>query len=79
MVYDHILFIINIKSSTHKYDSKIGHATFWNFLPNTLNFSTDNLKYPEPTQAILKIEVANSKPTKRISCSNVNIRYNFKK
>lgn len=59
-------------SSTHKYTAKgIGHATFWNFLPLTLNFHDDHLNFPTPTQAIYKIKYANSKPISRITCSNV--------
>jgi hypothetical protein len=60
-------------SSTHKYNAKgIGHSTFWNFLPGTLNFHDDYLNFPTPTQSIYKIKYANSKAKKRISCSNVN-------
>jgi 5-hydroxyisourate hydrolase-like protein (transthyretin family) len=58
-------------SSTHKYNSKSGHATFWNFLPYTINFHNDHLDFPEPTQAIYKIPFINNKPVKRIACSNV--------
>jgi hypothetical protein len=59
-------------SSTHKYQAKgVGHATFWNFLPFALNFHDDHLEFPTPTQAIYKIQFANSKPKKRITCSNV--------
>lgn len=63
-------------SSTHKYKAKgIGHATFWNFLPFALNFHDDHLDFPTPTQAIYKIKFANSQPKKRITCSNVIIKY----
>ena len=59
-------------SSTHKFKVKgVGHATFWNFIPNTLNFYEDDLNFPQPTQAIYKIKYASSKPKKRITCSNV--------
>jgi hypothetical protein len=58
-------------SSTHKYNNKSGHATFWNFLPYTINFHDDHLDFPSPTQAIYKIPFINSKPVKRIACSNV--------
>ena len=61
-------------SSTHKYQAKgIGHAIFWNFLPFTLNFHEDELGFPQPTQAIYKIQFASSKAKKRITCSNVII------
>jgi hypothetical protein len=60
-------------SSTHKYNTKgLGHATFWNFLPFSLNFHDDHLDIPLPTQAIYQLQYANSKPAKRITCSNVN-------
>jgi uncharacterized protein YlaI len=58
-------------SSTHKYNANAGHATFWNFLPFSINFNDDNLEFPSPTQAVYKLHFANSKPIKRISCSNV--------
>ena len=59
-------------SSTHKYQAKgVGHAVFWNFLPFALNFHDDHLQFPTPTQAIYKIQFANSDPKKRITCSNV--------
>jgi len=59
-------------SSTHKYQAKgIGHATFWNFLPFSLNFYEDELNFPLPTQAVYKLQFASSKPKKRITCSNV--------
>ncbi len=61
-------------SSTHKYRAKgCGHATFWNFLPFTLNFHEDDLNFPQPTQAIYKLQFASSTPKKRITCSNVSI------
>jgi len=59
-------------SSTHKYNVKgLGHATFWNFLPFSLNFHDDHLDIPLPTQAIYQLQFANSKVVKRIACSNV--------
>jgi hypothetical protein len=63
---------VRIFSSTHKYVAKgLGHATFWNYLPFTLNFHEDYLEFPAPTQAIYQLQFANSKPVKRITCSNV--------
>lgn len=64
-----------IFSSTHKYNAKIGHATFWNFLPFTLNFYDDHLQFPKPTQAIYLLD--SSQPNKRLACSNVNEIYLF--
>jgi len=65
-------------SSTHKYQAKgIGHATFWNFLPFSLNFYEDNVNFPMPTQAVYKLQFASSTPKKRICCSNVICFYNF--
>ena len=67
-----------IFSSTHKYQAKgIGHATFWNFLPFALNFYEDSLEFPNPQQAIYKLQFANSKPKKRICCSNVKFFFFF--
>lgn len=57
-------------SSTHKYNSNSGHATFWNFISFSLNFVDDNLDFPKPTQSIYPLQLANSKPIKRITCSN---------
>jgi hypothetical protein len=67
-----------IFSSTHKYQAKgIGHATFWNFLPFTLNFYEDNLNFPQPTQAVYKLQFAKSNPKKRATCSNVYYFFMF--
>ena len=66
------IILSNNYSSTHKYNVKgLGHATFWNFLPFSLNFHDDHLEFPMPSQAIYQLQFANSHPVKRITCSNV--------
>jgi len=60
-----------IFSSTHKYPNQSGHASFWNYLPYSVNFKEDkDMIYPEPTQSVIPIFHQNRKPVRRICCSN---------
>ena len=71
-VYSCVVCTQRVFSSNHKYNSKSGHATFWNHLPFTLNFKQDdNIKYDRPTQAVIPMHLLYSKPEKRVCCSNV--------
>lgn len=64
-------------SSTHKYKTDSGWASFWNYLPLSINFKEDAInKYKTPTQAILPIQFVGSKPVKRMTCTHVII-YNI--
>ncbi len=59
-------------SSTHKYPTDSGYASFWNYLPFALSFKKDFLdKYKTPTQAVLPIQFVGNKPIRRICCSHV--------
>ena len=64
----------NLFSSTHKYQTDSGWASFWNFLPFSISFKNDNIeKYKTPTQAILPIKFVGNKPITRLACSHVSI------
>uniref|UniRef100_A0A7S3CJM6 peptide-methionine (R)-S-oxide reductase n=1 Tax=Strombidium rassoulzadegani TaxID=1082188 RepID=A0A7S3CJM6_9SPIT len=56
--------------SDHKYKSRTGFPTFWNYMVDSLDFRLDNLQGPRYANAHEDVHIIHNKPTKRAICSN---------
>lgn len=59
--------------SDHKFQVPTGHATFWNHIVDSVDFTEDKLKQPKVTNAHVDTLYKNKTPIKRCICSNVSI------
>jgi hypothetical protein len=64
--------------SDHKYEVPTGHASFWNHIVDSVDFTEDKLKLPKVTNAHVDTLYKNKIPIKRCVCSNVIHKYLIK-